>query len=574
MQDFEKTVSFLRTWGPFQRRILFLLCLTAIPSGYNLLCVIFLLATPPHHCRIPAHSNLTPEWTQAIIPVQVLGQPERSSCNRYELELVQNLSEHGIRPSLETLHNMSTPSSTPASFLWSLNQEGCKDGWTYSTEHYTSTIVTEFNLVCSDQWKQPLTSLVYILGGLCGCFVSGQISDRIGRKPVLFGGTALLTIFSIAVAFAPSWPVCVALFFMLGLGQITIYVTAFVMGSELLIGWARVMFSNLCLPLFYAGSTLLLPGTAYLVTNWRHLSLVLAIPGIACIPLWWAIPESPRWLVSNGHLREAERVLRSAAVQNRVEAPDIIFPSAIVEKAPSQESDSHSFFDLLRTKKIRNITILLWLIWFCVNASYFGLSFNMSSLNGNPFLNYCLLTIIELPAYFAGWLTARCLPRRLSLIVFNLLGALALLLIQITLHSKPMVALSLVLVGRFGVLATIGVLYTITSEMSPTVIRNTMLSSCATFSRVGFSVSPYLLQLAVLSEFLPWIIVGGLSLLSVVLCLFLPETFRQPMPDTIQQLTYTARFRWPWLSTPPPKDDEKLSKNQTTTSEIICTAYL
>ncbi|XP_068602820.1 solute carrier family 22 member 4-like [Brachionichthys hirsutus] len=575
MQDFEKSVAFLRTWGPFQRRVLFFLCLTVVPSGYNLLCVIFLLATPPHHCRIPTHSNLTQEWTQAIIPVQeVLGQMKKSSCNRYELELVQNLSAHGSSPIPEIIHNMSAPGSSPEFLPWSLNQEGCRDGWAYSTEYYTSTVVTEFNLVCSDQWKQPLTSLVYILGGVCGCFVSGPISDRFGRKPVLFSGIALLSIFSTALAFAPSWPVCVALFFMVGLGQITCYVTTFVMGSELLIGRTRVLFSNLCLPVFYAISTLLLPGTAYLVTNWRHLSLILAIPGVACIPLWWGIPESPRWLVSRGRLREAERMLRSAAVENRVEAPHVIFLSAKIEKATSQESDSLGFLDLLRTKNIRNITILLWLIWFFVNISYFGLSFNMSSLYGNPFLNYFLLTVVELPAYFAGWLMARCLPRRLSFIGFNLLGALALLLIQITLHSKPMVTLSLVLLGRFGVLAGIGILYTLTSEMSPTVVRNTLLSSCATFSRIGFSVSPYLLQMAVFSEFLPWIIVGGLGLLSVVLCLFLPETFRQRMPDTIQELTYTTRFTWPWLFTPPPKNDETLSNNQMTTSEILCTTRL
>lgn len=71
MQDYEGAVSFLGTWGPFQKRILILLSLSAVPGGYSLLCTIFLLATPPHHCRIPAHSNLSQEWIQAIIPVEV-----------------------------------------------------------------------------------------------------------------------------------------------------------------------------------------------------------------------------------------------------------------------------------------------------------------------------------------------------------------------------------------------------------------------------------------------------------------------------------------------------------------------
>lgn len=40
------------------------------------------------------------------------------------------------------------------------------------------SLVFQFNLVCGDEWKQPLTSLVYFLGGLSGCLFSGQISDR------------------------------------------------------------------------------------------------------------------------------------------------------------------------------------------------------------------------------------------------------------------------------------------------------------------------------------------------------------------------------------------------------------
>ncbi|KAM7379969.1 hypothetical protein PAMP_003300 [Pampus punctatissimus] len=93
MQDYEESVSFLGTRGPFQRRVFMLLCLTSIPSGYNLLSVIFLLSSPPHQCHIPTHSNLSQDWIQASIPVQhVAGRLEKSSCSRYELDLLQNLS--------------------------------------------------------------------------------------------------------------------------------------------------------------------------------------------------------------------------------------------------------------------------------------------------------------------------------------------------------------------------------------------------------------------------------------------------------------------------------------------------
>ena len=71
MQDYEVSVAFLGTWGPFQRRVFFLLCVTCVPSGYQTLSVIFLLASPSHHCHIPAYSNLSQDWIQASIPTQV-----------------------------------------------------------------------------------------------------------------------------------------------------------------------------------------------------------------------------------------------------------------------------------------------------------------------------------------------------------------------------------------------------------------------------------------------------------------------------------------------------------------------
>ncbi|CAG5865859.1 unnamed protein product [Menidia menidia] len=568
MQDYEESVSFLGSWGPFQRRILFVLCFTCIPCGYNLLSVIFLLAVPPHHCHIPAHSNLSEDWIQAIIPVQVAGQPERSSCSRYELNQVKNLSALGVKPT-----DWSQNQSGSEVLLSSLKQEGCEDGWIYSTEYYQSTVVTEFDLVCSEQWKRPLTSLVYFLGGLCGCFASGIISDRFGRKPVLFGSVAILSIFSAAMTFAPSWPVFTFLFFMLGLGQIACYIVVFVLGSEILIGSTRVLFSSLCLPFIYVLAMMLLPGTAYLIRSWRHLSLVMAVPGLACIPLWWLIPESPRWLVSRGRLLEADLVLRSAAIENRVEAPQVIFPSAAAEKVETKKEKSLSFLDLLKTKNIRHVTIPLWLIWFSMSVSYFGLSFNTSSLNGNPYLSYFLLTAVEFPAYFASWVAARSCPRRLSFISFALLGALALLFIQITLHSHPALTMSLVLLGKFGILAGTGVLYMYTGELSPTVIRNTAMSTCAMFSRVGSAVSPYLLELAVFHSILPWIIVGSLSLLSVLLCIFLPETFKQALPDTIEQMPIRT-FRRALASTIPPNDEEKSVKYQSTAIEILCATRL
>ncbi|XP_026231687.1 solute carrier family 22 member 4-like isoform X2 [Anabas testudineus] len=592
MQDYEELVSFLGTWGRFQRRVFLLLCLMAIPGGYYLQSVFFLLASPPHHCHIPADRNMSQDWIQASIPeqfgtsgdlnsnsTQVGVLSERSSCSRYDLDQVQNLSALGLSPEF---------------VLSELKQEDCKDGWTYSTEYYESTVVTEFNLVCSEEWKKPLSSLAYFLGALCGSFISGQISDRFGRKPVVFGAITMLSISSIALAFAPSWPVFTLLYFLIGMGQNSSLIVLFVLGSEIQIGSTRILFSSLCLPCTWVTGMMLLPGSAYLVRNWRHLSLMMAVPGLACIPLWWQIPESPRWLISRGRLREAELLLSSAALENKVEPPHGFFLSDNVrnsnlslfsltqkhssltkvsvspqcEKAESKKS--LGFLDLLRTSNIRHTSFILWFVWFSLSLSYYGLAFNMSSLSGSPFLNYFLVAAIELPAYSVNWLVVSRCPRRYSYIGFTLMGAVALLLIQITLHSPPALSLSLVLLGKFGIMIGIGVSFVHTGELSPTVIRNTAMSSCATFSRAGCCVSPYLMQLAVFHESLPLIFAGSLSLLSIALYILLPETFRKPYPDTIQEMGQIQCFRCPWASMSCLKDDEIPIQHQIMGLETVC----
>lgn len=56
---------------------------------------------------------------------------------------MQNLSALGFRPSSEVGNNQSALGSGPEVLLSTLKQEGCKDGWNYSTEYFQSTAVTE-----------------------------------------------------------------------------------------------------------------------------------------------------------------------------------------------------------------------------------------------------------------------------------------------------------------------------------------------------------------------------------------------------------------------------------------------
>lgn len=126
----------------------------------------------------------------------------------------------------------------------------------------------------------------------------------------------------------------------------------------------RVIFTALGAFLFYCIGYMTLPWIAYGIREWRTLLAVLSMTSVVNIPLWWYvcecydpiisthginryentspspalltfienlnwlcrfIPESPRWLITQGRVKEAEAILRDAARKNKVEAPLVIF---------------------------------------------------------------------------------------------------------------------------------------------------------------------------------------------------------------------------------------------------------
>ena len=184
MRDYEEVTAFLGEWGRFQRLVFFLLSASIIPNGFNGLSIVFLAGTPEHRCAVPPGANLSEEWRNASIPLELRGGvTEPSRCRRYRLAVLANLSALGLRPGSDVQ-------------LAELEQEPCLDGWEYSRDVYRSTIVTEWNLVCDNDWKGPMSTSLFFVGVLLGSFISGQLSDKFGRKNVLFSTLAMQTIFS------------------------------------------------------------------------------------------------------------------------------------------------------------------------------------------------------------------------------------------------------------------------------------------------------------------------------------------------------------------------------------------
>uniref|UniRef100_A0A8C9XHS3 Solute carrier family 22 member 5 n=1 Tax=Sander lucioperca TaxID=283035 RepID=A0A8C9XHS3_SANLU len=520
MGDYDEDTAFLGQTGPYFWTTFFLLNTVFVSTGFNGLYIVFVGATPEHHCLIP-DVNLTEEWTKAIIPFTIVdGEEVNSQCSRYRLDVVRNLSAEGYIPG----RNVN---------LTNLEQEGCLDGWNYSKEIYQSNIVTEWDLVCDDQWKVPFASSTLFVGYLFGSLISGYLSDRFGRKKVVFISLGAQCVSVLLQSFSRSWKMFCIMFLFVGASQISIYISAFVLGTEVLSKTMRVLFTTLGAFLFYCIGYMTLPWIAYGIREWRTLLAVLSATAVVYIPLWWFIPESPRWLITQGRVEEAEAIVRDAARKNKVEAPTVIF------KESEQETGQKMYNVNLNVMTFTYIIIQIVFFSFlrmAINIGYFGLSLNTSNLSGDPFMNCFLSATTEVPAYVVStWLLRKC-PRRALLSSFLAIGGGVLLLIQFIPDTLQYVALALEMTGKFGFTMAFSIVYIYTAEIYPTVLRNVGMGMCSSAARIGSITAPYVIYLGTYNKVLPYILMGSLTIASSVVNFFLPETFNRDLPETVEQM--------------------------------------
>ncbi|KAM7398323.1 hypothetical protein PAMA_006301 [Pampus argenteus] len=370
------------------------------------------------------------------------------------------------------------------------------------------------------------------MGYLVGSLISGQLSDRFGRKKVIFISLGAQCVSVMLQSLSHSWTMFCIMFLFVGASQISIYISAFVLGTEVLSKTMRVLFTSLGAFLFYCIGYMTLPWIAYGIREWRTLLAVLSATSVVYIPLWWFITESPRWLITQGRTKEAEAIVREAARKNKVEAPPVIFK----ESETTCRSRTYTMLDILRSKNIRCITLMCLLLWMAINVGYFGLSLNTSNLSGDPFMNCFLSATTEVPAYVVStWLLKKC-PRRALLSSFLIIGGGVLLFIQLIPDTLQYVALTLEMTGKFGFTMAFSIVYIYTAEIYPTVLRNVGMGMCSSAARIGSITAPYVIYLGTYNKVLPYILMGSLTIASSVVNFFLPETFNKDLPETVEQM--------------------------------------
>nr|KAF6482064.1 solute carrier family 22 member 4 [Molossus molossus] len=274
------------------------------------------------------------------------------------------------------------------------------------------------------------------------------------------------------------------------------------------------------------------------------LLLALTVPGLLCVPLWWFIPESPRWLISQRRFREAEEIIQKAAKMNSIAVPVVMFDPMKLQELKPLKQQKVFILDLFKTRNIATITTMSVLLWMLTSVGYFALSLNSPNLHGDAYLNCFLSALIEVPAYITAWLLLRTLPRRYIIAGVLFLGGGVLLLIQLVPTEYNFLSIGMVMLGKFGITSAFSMLYVFTAELYPTLVRNMAVGVTSMASRVGSIIAPYFVYLGAYNRVLPYMVMGSLTVLIGIITLFFPESFGMTLPETLEEMQKVKWFRF------------------------------
>lgn len=246
------------------------------------------------------------------------------------------------------------------------------------------------------------------------------------------------------------------------------------------------------------------------------------------------MPESPRWLITNGKFDKAAKILGKDHEMNFKETK-----SSPPNQPQSDDVKEVSFWkryiEFFSTIQLTKRLIICCYIWFIGCLYYFTIALNGSNLDVNDYLYVALSGIIEMPGMISSILFLKYFGRKSTgICLWTMAGVTQLLTIVIP-KGWPIMCVSLF--GRLLGSGALGIISLHTSEMFPTEHRNFAISTCATIGQFGILLAPYLVHiLGKKAWWMPSTACGFFSILAALFMIFLPETRDTPMPDLIHEM--------------------------------------
>ncbi|CAG2232018.1 OCTN [Mytilus edulis] len=400
-----------------------------------------------------------------------------------------------------------------------------------------STIVDKWDLTCDKEWIISTITTIQLAGLLFGAFMSGQIGDLFGRKPTFFVSFIMLFTFNLLAAFSVSWQMFAVLRFFIGIASgwyLTIYI---IILAELTS--TKYRSGIVAFPAWPIG-TMIFGLFCWILHDWQSIQIATAI---LCLP--WLIghcfvPESYRWFVSRNKVNEAHQVLIKIAKLNGKPPPDFVKLCDVIamSKTENTRDRKHTVVDILKTKHLLKDSLLLNVCWISCGYGYFAISFGVQQLSGNLYLNIVLLGLVDVVQILVSFIANKIGRKRTTFIFFAVAGITGIvvgILQFLDLNNKGQLVNGFAFTSKMCVNSGWISLIILTSEIYPTVVRNVGFGLNNSIARVGAMTAP---QLVFASKHIPglsYLLLGGLFLLSCICLVFLPETNRKALKDTIDE---------------------------------------
>ncbi|EHS57704.1 MFS transporter [Paenibacillus sp. Aloe-11] len=306
------------------------------------------------------------------------------------------------------------------------------------------------------------------IGMVFGAALAGILADRYGRRAILVWTLLIFSIASGLSAFATGLGVLLVLRFIAGAG----------LGGELPVASTLVSESVpvkergravVLLESFWAAGWILSALIAYFVIpkyGWQMAFILGAVPALYALYLRRAVEDSPRYKQQSIKLSLRERVAS------------------------------------IWTGANRKSTLMLWILWFTVVFSYYGMFLwlpSMMFMKGfelvKSFEYVLIMTLAQLPGYFTAAYLIEKLGRKFVLILYLLLTAVSAIWFGTAETAGMLLAAGICL--SFFNLGAWGAMYAYTPELYPTAVRSTGVGMAAAFGRIGGVIGPLVVGILV-----------------------------------------------------------------------------
>lgn len=488
--------------------------------------IILALNVPDHWCNVPGRerTNLTlNEWKDLTLPRELDNRKKEapSKCKIYDRNFTQI--------DWSSMHGEFDVSGA--------GTRECPYGYSYDKTWYEQTIPTQENWVCDKDLYVTNTFVVSRVTEVIGSFVLGQMGDTFGRRFVFYISVILATIGrSLSIFFTSSFTIFLIMSSLVALTVNSLFQSPLIVGMEISGEDDR---TNIAMYQSFGWSigTTLMPLLFWWLRDWVPFMWLTTLPTAFVLVFYKYVIESPRWLISKR--RYADALVQFKTIAHFNDRTFTITEKELAEMYGNLDEEKvFGLASLFNGWRIAKNTIIMGFSWCVVAVSYFTLVLFSSRMGGNPFLNFLLQSVVEIPAYIVGKYLGDKYGRRVTN-SFSFLVCFCACIPVVLFSQNPKYEYITTIIAAFIKFLNAVTFFLVSlqaMEIYPTCLRQTGIALGTILCNAIGVLAPYLVHLGTNYDIrYPYFILGFIFLIGGFSGLFLPETLHNKLPDSLEE---------------------------------------